>query len=192
MQPIPRPHVLDPDRILDNERDDFTLDHEKRADLLADGLRKTSDYGQQLWNTLAATREYLADSLPSDPRSPGPHPSLSASPTGPDDGEGWDKWIDAYASVTSALCGPHGDSGFGAGEARKAARARRTAPNIAVVVQAHGEPHQSTATAEAGTPAAAVSAGADRSTRFLRSAGLVALVFLAVRGLRPGRARALI
>jgi hypothetical protein len=33
-----------------------------------------------------------------------------------------------YAAVTSVLCGPHGDSGFGDDEARREARARRVAP----------------------------------------------------------------
>lgn len=32
MQPIPKPHILDPDRILDNDRGDFTADHKARAD----------------------------------------------------------------------------------------------------------------------------------------------------------------
>ena len=94
MHPIPQPHALDPDRILDEDRDDMPADHQVRAALLAKGLHEACGYSQQLWNTLAATREYLMTSLPSDPRSPGAHPTLSASPTGSDDTEGWDRWID--------------------------------------------------------------------------------------------------
>ena len=130
MQPIPAPEVLDPDRIPDNDRGDFTADHVARAELLEAELRKSCSYAQQLWDITNAMRTYLVDSLPPDPRSPGPQLTVGASPSGPDDSAGWDKWIDAYAAVTSVLCGPHGDSGYGLGEARQAAQLRRTAPNV--------------------------------------------------------------
>lgn len=132
MQPVPTPHVLDEQRVLDNDRGDFLADHEARAAMYKKGFLEANSYAQQLWNTLGAARSYLWESLPSDPRSPGPHPRLSAAPTSPDDDEGWTRWIDAYAGVTSVLCGPHGASGFGAGEARETARFRRDAPNVKV------------------------------------------------------------
>lgn len=128
MQPIPAPHILDPDRVLDNHRGDFRVDHEARAQQFETGFREVCAYAQQLWNTLAAARTYLYDSLPSDPRSPDRHPHLSAAPTGPADNEGWTAWIDAYAGVSSVLCGPYGDSGFGVAEARETAQFHRTAP----------------------------------------------------------------
>lgn len=77
-------------------------------------------------------RGYLLNSLPPDPRAPGPHPTASASPTGPDDDTGWDNWIAAYATVTSVLCGPNGDSGYGLGEGRREANLRRTAPVLRI------------------------------------------------------------
>lgn len=131
MQPIPTPQVLDPDRVLTNDRGDVTVDHEARAALLDEALQATCSYAQQLWHDLDAMRAYLLTSLPPDPRAPGPHPTASASPTGPDDADGWENWITAYAAVTSVLCGPHGDSGYGLGEARREAELRQTAPGLA-------------------------------------------------------------
>jgi hypothetical protein len=182
MQPIPAPEVLDPDRVLDNDRDDLTADHQARAALLEDALHKSCDYARQLWNTLDGVRTYLWDSLPSDPRSPGSHPHLSASPTGPDDEQGWDNWITAYASVTSVLCGPHGDSGYGLGEARHAAELRRNAPSLnlyAAHPELAGNPQPSAAPADA--PATARRRGSARTL------ATIALVVLAARGLLPRR-----
>lgn len=134
MQPIPTPQVLDPDRVLDNDRGDFTADHEARSKLLETALHESCSYAQQLWDTTNALRAYLMDSLPPDPRAPGAHPAVGASPTGPDDEQGWNNWVNAYAAVTSVLCGPHGDSGYGLGEARHAAELRRSAPNLTLYV----------------------------------------------------------
>ena len=171
-----------------NDRGDFTADHEARAQLLDDALHQTCAYAQQLWHDLDAMRGYLLDSLPPDPHAPGPHPTTSASPTGPDDDTGWDNWITAYATVTSVLCGPHGDSGYGLSEARREATLRRTAPGCyasrpttqisarrTTRTAAHAESH-------AGTPPAVrppIPKG--------RTAGMAVLVFLALRGLRPRR-----
>lgn len=95
MQPIPTPQILDPDRQLANDRGSLSTaeDHEARAELLDKALHETCAYAQQLWHQLDADRQYLMGSLPPDPRSPGPHPRASASPTGPDDQQGWDNWI---------------------------------------------------------------------------------------------------
>ncbi len=172
MQPIPIPHVLDADHYLDDNRN---AGGEGRVERLESALAETCAYGRQLWTSLDATRAYLMASLPPDPRRPGPHPNLGASPTGPGDDEGWAAWVDAYSAVTSALCGPQGDSGFGAGEAREAAEARRTAPNLRVAARIG-------AGGDAPAPQPARGAG-----RLARAAGLAALALLAARGLRrPG------
>jgi hypothetical protein len=127
MQPIPRPELLDPDRMLSTDRDDMTADeHRNRANELASALEESCRYAQQLWQQLQDVREYLVRALPDDPQQPGARRTATA-PTGPDDEAGWHDWIGTYASVTSVLCGPHGDSGFGADEAREQARARRAA-----------------------------------------------------------------
>jgi hypothetical protein len=129
MQEIPPPQVLRADRVSRDDREDMTTeDHRSQAQLLATALEESCAYAQLLWNDLNAARQYLEDTLPPDPRSPGGSLAVSASPTGPDDEPGWQSWIDAYAEITSVLCGPHGDSGFGLGEARRMAHLRRTAP----------------------------------------------------------------
>lgn len=125
---VPMPTVLDPDRMHSDDRDDMTvLEHRSRAQQLDDALHETCEYAQQLWRTLQAARQYLMDSIPSDP-STGEFNRASAAPTGIDDQEGWRHWIDVYATVTSALAGPHGDSGLGRNEASEAARRRRARP----------------------------------------------------------------
>jgi hypothetical protein len=185
MQPIPTPHVLDPDRILVNDRGGFTASHERREDALETALKETCEYAQQLWQNLDGARAYLMKSLPVDPRAPGPHPTASASPTGPDDEQGWENWITAYASVTSVLAGPHGDSGFGLGEARRAARDRRTAP---ILTLAADHPELGTTPPEPDPPARADAEPA-RPTSVAKVAGLAVAGLLVLRGLRPHRPR---
>jgi hypothetical protein len=185
MQPIPPPQVLDPGRVLDNDRDDLTADHQARAALLEDALQKSCDYAQQLWNTLDELRGYLMGALPPDPRLPGAHSQVSASPTGPDDEQGWQSWVAAYASVSSVLCGPHGDSGYGIGEARHAADQRRNSPALALHAE-HPEldaPQQPEASAAGNGPAT----GAKPRSR-TRTLGTAVLLLLAARGLLPRRA----
>ena len=201
--PIPTPHVLNPDRLLANDRGGFGTadDHKSRADLLDKALQDSCAYAQQLWDNLDAVRHYLMDSLPPDPRPPGPHRSPSAAPTGPDDEQGWENWIAAFASVTSVLCGPHGDSGLGLhehAERRRNAAPRRfsirtSSPRAAsgrrgerLEPQAHSEPARRRR-AGAKRPASAVSSVAT----VLRSGLPVLLVVPASRGLRPRRYRTL-
>ena len=184
MQPIPTPQVLDPDRILADDRDDFTVHHHTREQLLDEALHATCAYAQQLWNDLDAMRAYLLDSLPPDPRAPGPHPTASASPNGPDDDTGWDNWIKAYAAVTSVLCGPGGDSGYGLSEARREAKLRRTAP----VLRIHAE--QPDAQGRVDRTSVADSSPKRRCegrSQIKHATGTAILVILAVRGLRPRR-----
>jgi hypothetical protein len=175
LQPIPKPQLLDPDRIVDPNREDMTVDHESAAKELRQALEATAAYGTQLWDHLDGVRQYLMESLPPDPRAAGPHNQLGAHPTGPDDIDGWQRWVDAYASVTSVLAGSHGDSGYGLGAAREAARLRATAPNVrlAARVQASTERAESEMSAER------------RFGLALRGIGLAALGLLALRGLRP-------
>lgn len=188
MQPIPQPHLLDPDRITSDDREDMTSEeHRTRAQQLDKALHQSCEYAQQLWQHLAAARAYLLDSLPSDPRSPGTDPHLGASPTGPDDDEGWQRWTDAYSAVTSILAGPHGDSGFGLDEARHAAKSRREAPNLKVLQRIQRGQSEQPQPAPAGAAAAASNSGAASRTDPLRLAGLGVLVALAVRGVLPRR-----
>ena len=183
LQPIDKPQLLDPDRIVDPNRGNMRMDHESAAKELREALEATADYGQQLWDHLVAVRQYLMDSLPPDPRAAGPHTQLGAHPTGPDDTDGWQRWVDIYASVTSVLAGRHGDSGYGLGEARGAARLRTEAPNarLAARIQASAEHSEHTEPAEHSKPAVPVE---NRLGALLRGLGLAALGVLAVRGLR--------
>jgi len=132
MHSIPKPELLDPHRMLTDDRDDFTItEHRTRANRLAAALQDSCDYAQALWQQLDEVRGYLVRCLPDDPQRAAENHGArrpATAPTGPDDDAGWDDWMATYAAVTSMLCGPHGDSGFGADEARREARARRVAP----------------------------------------------------------------
>lgn len=122
---VPMPQILDPNRLQSHDRDDMTMtEHRSRAQQLDLALQESCDYAQDLWRTLDAARHYLMESIPSDPTT-GSFERVSASPTSFDDEDGWERWIDVYGTVTSALCGPHGDSGFGRMEAQEAAQRRR-------------------------------------------------------------------
>jgi hypothetical protein len=140
MYEIPKPQLLDPDRIDRDDREELTAeDHRSRAQLFATALAETCHYADQLWNQVNALRGYLLDSIPPDPRKPGAHTRTSASPTGPDDEQGWQNWIEAFATTSSVLCGAHGDSGFGLSRAREEAQLRRTAPELTLHAR-HPEP----------------------------------------------------
>jgi hypothetical protein len=194
MHPIPPPELLDADRMTSNNRDVMPRhEHRSRAEELDVALHQSCAYATELWRHLDAMRQYLFDSLPSDPRAPGTNPHTAARPTGPDDEDGWARWIDTYATATSILAGPHGDSGFGLSEAREAARLRREAPNL-TVLDTLARSHAATPK-HAEPPAATTSAAdADSRTNRIRFVGLSVLVALALRGLRstgraPNRAR---
>jgi len=140
MHPIPEPELLDASRMLTDDRDDFTItEHRNRANMLADALQDSCRYAQQLWHELDDVRRYLLRCLPDDPQRPDARRTATA-PTGPDDDAGWSDWIATYAAVTSVLCGPHGDSGFGAEQARHEAYQRRVAPVPVVPDGASVEP----------------------------------------------------
>jgi hypothetical protein len=112
MQPIPAqipvPELLDPDRLLSPERDDFTLDdHRELADRMERAIQDSCGYGRQLWAQLQTVRGYLLEYVP------------------PRDDDGWATWVDTYAHTTSVLAGARGDSGHGLTEARVTAQQHR-------------------------------------------------------------------
>jgi hypothetical protein len=150
MHPARKPELIDPDRVTATDRDDMTtLEHRNRAQQLDDALHASCEYATALWEHIDAIRRYLFESLPSDPRAPGPSPRWSASPTGPDDDEGWQSWIATYSAATSILAGPHGDSGLGLSEAKHAASARRDAPTVQLLAQTgYAKPSSPPAAAE--------------------------------------------
>ncbi len=190
MQPIPKPHILDPNRVLDNRRGDFTADHKARAELLEAALQETCAYAQHLWDDLDSMRKYLIDSLPSDPRMPAPH-RASATPSGPDDDQGWQNWIDAFAEVTSVLCGPKGDSGFGLGRARQEAQLRRDAPSLRIAADQARQftiPPEQPPVNDIAEPRRQIQAPTQPPTRHLaRGIATTILAMLALRGLRHRR-----
>ena len=117
---IPAPLVLRAERVSRDDREDMTAeDHRSQAALLDAALHESCAYAQQLWNDLAAARKYLYDSLPDEPSESG------AAPFGPDDAAGWERWEAAFAEITTVLCGPHGDSGFGRSSATVLAQHHR-------------------------------------------------------------------
>lgn len=186
MQPIPVPHVLDPGRLLHNDRADLTKEeHRSRAQLLEKALRETCEYGQQLWDELDAVRQYLMQCLPPDPHEAGPQPMLGAAPTGPADEQGWANWRNTFGAVTSVLCGPHGDSGYGLAAARDAERMRREVP----VAGPTREDAPTYLLEHAERQTAPGSDGTNGAAGYLRTAGFLALAVLAGRMLRPRNSR---
>jgi len=174
--PIPRPQVLDPDRLLRDDREhQFSQDHRPPATVLDDALHESCAYAEQLWNELNHVRQYLLDALPLDPHVSDSPTRCGAAPTGPDDELGWQHWMSAFSAVTSVLCGPHGDSGFGMSRAREEAQRRRA------IVTTDAE----TGYLPGGGQRSTASTGARQ--RIARSAGLAVLATLALRGLLPRR-----
>jgi hypothetical protein len=201
--PIPKPQVLDPHRRLVNDEDNFTANHEARAVLLQRALETSCAYADQLWDDLNAMRQYLLDSLPPDPHTADGPIATGAAPTGPQDEQGWQNWMTAFAAITSVLCGPHGDSGFGLSRAREEAQRRRTAPT-ATAPRAdsaedqpnprspqppdHQTPPQPRTAQETTTPSAQDTTPRDHR-HLARAAGMAVLIGLALRGLRPRHPR---
>lgn len=184
MQEIPKPELLNPDRIDRDDREDMSAeDHRSQAQLLSKALEESCGYADQLWEQLDEVRAYLLASLPPDPRMPGPKTTASASPTGPDDEEGWQRWVTTFAATTSVLCGSHGDSGFGLSRAKEEAQVRRSAPIMALRHKYPQEP--ASAAAESKREAEREQAPKrDGKWSSLKIVGAVVTVVLAVRGLR--------
>jgi hypothetical protein len=189
MQPIPQPDVFDLERAMSDEREGMSVDqHRARAAEMSEALKAMSEYGTMLWQHLDLARRYLYESLPSDPRAPGSDPHVCASPTGPDDERGWARWVSTYSLVTSALAGPHGDSGFGAGEAKRESELRRDAPNLAVITELRqAQKADETGDEPPAQPATAEQAAPSQRGRTIKSVGLGVLTALAIRGLFAGR-----
>jgi hypothetical protein len=204
-QLIPEPQALDPNRLLRQRGTQFTEDDRPETELLHAALAESCAYAQQLWHVLDDVRGYLLASLP----PPDPHTSsvdhparqvTGASPTGPDDEDGWQNWTTTFATVTSVLCGPHGDSGFGVIRAHQEANQHRDRPPDQDEIREpdprrEANEDQPKATEEnAKTPSAAAhdrppaehDSSPHRPTRF---AVLATLVLLALRGLRRPRQR---
>lgn len=198
VQPIPKPQLLDPHRPI----------HEDRGDSVEHALSESCAYANMLWDNLDTVRHYLLASLPTDPHAPGAETRTSASPTGPGDDEGWHQWMRTFADVTSVLCGPHGDSGFGLERAAEEAQHRRTSPAATAAWAGNAENDPNTAPtvhADPPIPAPQPRAAQDSTTaspqhtapqheargdRHLpRPDGLAVLIGLAVRGLRPRHSR---
>lgn len=116
MQDIPEPAVLDPDR--PRLRGDVAAASDPQAALesLDAALHDVCAYARQLWEHVALARRHLVDSLPTGSLDDDVDGLLTA-PRGPDDDEGWRRWADAHAALTSVLAGPRGDSGYGRHEA---------------------------------------------------------------------------
>jgi hypothetical protein len=189
MEPIPQPELLDPERPMRRRGTRVREDDRPDIDVLRTALHETCAYARQLWADLDGVRSYLFASLPSDPRNPGPNPVACASPTGPDDQTGWENWITAYATVSSVLVGPQGDSGYGLSEARHEAEFRRSAPMLTLAPKLpkpppqhdHDQPESS---AQSTPPDRTVE---PTGSKKVRTALTVGLVLLAIRGLRPRR-----
>lgn len=126
MDAIPQPEILDPPTH-DSGESGNEDGGGPSLELLETALRETCAYAHAMWHDLNAVRQYLVDCLPPDPRRRGMDLTASASPTAPDDDEGWEQWISVFARVSSVLGGPHGDSGSGRASAQREAQLRRSA-----------------------------------------------------------------
>lgn len=196
MHAIDQPEILDPDRMLGNTRGGFTTHEGSREELLEAALHDSCNYAKILWDQLGEVREFLIAMLPPDPRAPGGDVHLGASPTGPDDEKGWQRWVATYGAVTSALCGPHGDSGYGLGIARREAELRRDAPNLRVLAKLDSETRSSQqpqagaeSASESGKPAAPPDDHPHSAMTVAKAVAGVVVAMLALRGLRPRGSR---
>ncbi len=170
MDRIPEPSILDPARVQHDGGSQGVTDHNPTREELATDLREVCDYALQLWNELDATRHYLAESAPQNPRTVEGPPRTAARPTGPDDEDGWQRWAARYGSISTLLAGPNGDSGYGQEEAVRELRDRRLPPDT-IRDEAPDpeldEPAAADAAADAGPPGirTAVSASEGSSAR---------------------------
>jgi hypothetical protein len=169
LTPIPKPQVLDPDRPLRHTHEPMGGgDHRSDVEVLEQALHDSCAYAQQLWDRLDATRHYLVESLTDQPPA-------SAAPTGRDDEDGWQNWMTTFAAITSELCGPHGDSGYGTWLASHEAHEHR---DRTVPAPALGAPPTQGATERDDTTAHSVSTirHDERGTSKVRAVLVLALV----------------
>jgi hypothetical protein len=182
MDPITMPELLNPDPGESTEGEQ-EAPPEERLRIRDKQLHELREYGRALWQQLDTVRHYLAASLPPDPHTPNAAIRAGASPTGPDDESGWNNWISTYSGTITALAGPHGDSGYGQQEAQREASYRRSAEVVGVHAK-HPELDRAPSPAPQQAPASQTS-----GNQRMKTALNVALVALAIRGLRPRRRR---
>lgn len=188
MYDIPKPQTLDPERPLRSRGTNFTDDDRPATELLHIALKESCAYAEQLWDVLNRQRAYLLASLPPDPRSPDAVRQIGASPTGPEDAPGWDRWISAFATATSALCGPQGDSGFGLSRARHEAELRRNVPAYPLApADARRGLEPLVSRDSCATTNAAGSSDVGAAAKMLRAGVIAAAGLAAIRGLMPRR-----
>ena len=173
MYEIPKPELLDPDRVERNDRERL---HRRGPSLAGAAARQGARRVLRLRRpTLEPGRR--AARLPARQpaartRAPPARTPQRRLPDRPRRRGGLDQWINAFATTTSVLCGAHGDSGFGLSRAREEARLRRTAPELLVHAQHPdlGKPSAapdaaSTVPVPADNPTIVRSAGAGRCRR---------------------------
>jgi hypothetical protein len=120
---IPMPEVLDPARPLRPHGTEVLQDRRPESEVLGEALDRSCAYGRQLWAELDRVRAYLLDLLPPIPDD---RAGTSAHQVeNPQDDARWQAWVDMFAAVTSVLCGPAGDGGFGRERALREMRSRR-------------------------------------------------------------------
>lgn len=185
MESIPKPEVLDAGRVLRDDREDMSAsEHRDQAQVLDAALHQSCDYATQLWETLDSVRGYLYHNLP-------PVQSAAAGDeAGPDWPEGEQDWIEVSAAVTSVLCGPHGDSGFGRERAVQEAQRRRSPapPQSQTVSPPPGPTSSEVSHAGSHDPQPSPTPLRDgRAGQTARRLAAVVLIALAARGMRPRR-----
>lgn len=106
MQP---PDVLDPDRVNGGI---VLTEHDAQNHLpaLEQAFRESCTYAQRLWADLNEMRRYLLATLPEIAGTSAPSGASSAPPARE---AGEDRWLAAYSTITSTLCGraDHGSYG---------------------------------------------------------------------------------
>ena len=120
------PSVLNGERAVTDHRDTLGMHAENERVQLREALKQSCDYGLMLWHELDRMRAYLLESAPEARDTSSGVRRIAATPLGPDDEAGWQRWQAIYEKVSETLCGPSGDSGFAAREAALQVRDRRS------------------------------------------------------------------
>lgn len=121
MTEIPMPLVLSPAVLSVIDADEGQTDDQVHLGRLADALQKASSYGQQLWQELLATREYLLEVVARGNVGDRGPMLADRGPLLVNDLQ-WRTWSEQYAAVCNALRGLAADDEFGRREARGEAR----------------------------------------------------------------------
>lgn len=86
-----------------------------RAQRVENALHRACGYGQVLWRELDTLRRYLFEDVAQGRRGEGTASLLRST-------DQWSTWAERFASASSVLSGPAGDSGAGETAARLQAR----------------------------------------------------------------------